>query len=113
MCRGRLFLHYMFTRTHTVSGGYAYTEVLESYRDPVTHKPTHRCIARWPAEWSLAEAIAEAEEFAASCQRNAPPRRGLGKQERQRRARAIDRAEVRLAALRLVQEAIAAPAPPP
>src|SRR3954454_13340086 len=46
----------MFTRTHRI-GRYLYTEVLESYRDPETGKPRHRCIARWRAERSFAEEL--------------------------------------------------------
>jgi hypothetical protein len=46
----------MFTRTHRI-GRHAYTEALESHRDPETGKPRHRCIARWRAESSLAEEL--------------------------------------------------------
>jgi hypothetical protein len=30
-----------------------YQEILESYRDPVTGKPSNRCVYRWPRERSL------------------------------------------------------------
>jgi hypothetical protein len=46
----------MFTRTHRI-GRSVYLEVLESYRDPESGRPCHHCIARWPADYSLAEAI--------------------------------------------------------
>jgi hypothetical protein len=46
----------MFTRTHRI-GRHLYTEALESYRDPDTGRPRHRCVARWRAERSLAEEI--------------------------------------------------------
>jgi hypothetical protein len=49
----------MFTRTHRV-GKRTYTEVLESYRDS-DGRPRHRCIVRWPAELTFAEAIAHAQ----------------------------------------------------
>ena len=48
----------MFLRTHRV-GRSVYTEALESYRDPITGKPKHRCIARW-RDRSFAVALAEA-----------------------------------------------------
>ena len=47
----------MFTRTHRF-GRYAYIEVLESYRDPGTGRPRHRCVTRWRAERSFAEELA-------------------------------------------------------
>jgi hypothetical protein len=50
----------MFVRTHRV-GSNVYSEALESYRDQATGKPRHRSVARWSAERSLAEEIAEAE----------------------------------------------------
>src|SRR5262249_2330051 len=44
----------MFTHTRHV-GAYDYTEACESYRKD--GKPTHRVIARWPADRSLADAL--------------------------------------------------------
>jgi hypothetical protein len=38
----------MFIRTHRI-GRHSYTEVLESYRDPDTGCPRHRCLVRWRA----------------------------------------------------------------
>src|SRR5690242_4730371 len=55
----------MFTRTHRI-GRHAYTEALESYRDPETGKPRHRCIARWRAERSLAEELGRTR-YAVDC----------------------------------------------
>jgi hypothetical protein len=102
----------MFLRTHTVSGGYAYTEALESYRDPVTRKPKHRVLARWPVSQSLAEVIAEAEASVAFCQqRLADPRFG-GKRDQTQWTRSLIRPERRLATLRRI-EAATAPATPP
>ena len=49
----------MFLRTHRV-GQSVYSEALESYRDPVTSKPKHRCIARWPADQPFAVALGKA-----------------------------------------------------
>jgi hypothetical protein len=46
----------MFTRTHRI-GRYDYIEALESYRDPETGKPRHRCVVRWRAERSFAEEL--------------------------------------------------------
>ena len=61
----------MFTRTHTING-VVYTEALEAYSDPVTRKPKHRCLVRWPASMSLVEAIADAEGIASLCSRALP-----------------------------------------
>ena len=49
----------MFIRTRRV-GRLAYTEALESYRDPATGKPKHRHIARWKADQPFAVALAQA-----------------------------------------------------
>jgi hypothetical protein len=46
----------MFTRTHHIDR-HAYTEALESYRDPDTGRPRQRCLARWRAERSFAEEV--------------------------------------------------------
>lgn len=49
----------MFLRTHRV-GRSVYTEALESYRDPVTGRPKHRCIGRWKADQPFAVALGAA-----------------------------------------------------
>jgi hypothetical protein len=46
----------MFVRAHRI-GKHLYTEALESYRDPCTGRPKHRCVARWRAEHTLAEEL--------------------------------------------------------
>jgi hypothetical protein len=46
----------MFTRKHRV-GRHLYTEALESYRDPETGRPRHRCLARWRADRSFAQEL--------------------------------------------------------
>jgi hypothetical protein len=56
----------MFTRTHRI-GQLLYTEVLESYRDPNTRQPKHRCLARWPASRSFEEELALRESVVACC----------------------------------------------
>ena len=56
------------TLWHTING-VVYTEALEVYCDPVTRKPKHRCLVRWPASMSLVEAIADAEDIASFCSR--------------------------------------------
>ena len=49
----------VFLRTHRV-GRSVYLEAPESYRDPVTRKPKHHCIARWPADQPFAVVLAKA-----------------------------------------------------
>ena len=53
----------MFLRSHRI-GERVYIEALESFRDPLTRKPKHRCLACWPAALSLDEAISDAEKTA-------------------------------------------------
>jgi hypothetical protein len=59
----------MFTRTPRI-GRYLYTEALESYRDPVTGLPKHRCVARWRAERTLAEEMGRARFRIANATKN-------------------------------------------
>jgi hypothetical protein len=59
----------MFTRNHRV-GRHLYTEALESYRDPETGRPRHRCIARWRADRSLAVELGETRRAIASAEGN-------------------------------------------
>jgi hypothetical protein len=97
----------MFTRTHTING-VVYTEALEAYCDPVTRKPKHRCLVRWPASMSLVEAIADAEGIASLCSR-ALPRYRKSSLAYQRAVRAVDRAAMRVTALRLVHDRLSTP----
>jgi hypothetical protein len=55
----------VFPRTHRV-GAYAYTELLDSYRDR-DGKSQHRVIARWPAEHSLADELDRCEIEIITC----------------------------------------------
>ena len=48
----------MFTRRHRI-GRHLYIEALESYREPDTGRPRHRCLARWRAERSFAEELGQ------------------------------------------------------
>jgi hypothetical protein len=66
----------MFTRRHRI-GRYDYIEALESYRDPDTGTPKHRCVARWRADLSLAEAIGRTRLDVETAQRNVAYWRGL------------------------------------
>jgi hypothetical protein len=113
-CRGKLFTsgtkkvyHYrMFLRTHRV--GYTiYTEALEAFRDPVTRKPKHRCLARWPVDRSLAEAISDADKNASawlSAAKSWAPRYGRSpSKDCQRALKAHQRSLALAATLRSVQ----------
>jgi hypothetical protein len=112
----------MFTRTHHV-GRYAYTEALQSYRDPNTKQPKHRCIARWPANHSLADELRRARTFVDDLQSNiaywqgvidrtVPPPRRPFHPRRARRVLAwydqrLPRATARLAALQAASDGLA------
>ena len=59
----------MFMRTHRI-GGLDYNEVLESYRDPKTSQPKHRCVVRW-RHGTGRDDIQSALQYAKRCQRSA------------------------------------------
>ena len=66
----------MFTRAHRI-GRHLYTEALESYRDPDTGRPRHRCLARWRAERSLAEEIGRTQHAIERATHNATYYQGV------------------------------------
>ena len=103
----------MFLRSHRI-GEQVYTEALESFRDPLTRKPKHRCLACWPAALSLDEAISDAEKTASVALQTAQswaPRPGLPPSKNCLRAlKAHQRALVHAEALRLVRARLGEPA---
>jgi hypothetical protein len=60
----------MFLRSHRI-GRHLYSEALESYRDPVSSKPKHRCIARWRADRSFAAEIGQTQHAVETASHNA------------------------------------------
>jgi hypothetical protein len=66
----------MFLRSHRI-GQHLYSEALESYRDPISGKPKHRCIARWRADHSFAQEIGQTQHDIETASRNANYYQGI------------------------------------
>jgi hypothetical protein len=60
----------MFIREHRIRG-YHYIEVLETYRDPVTRKPKHRVVVRWPLDSDHGSTVESASRYVRNTRRKA------------------------------------------